>query len=419
MSRIPSRIFFGWWIVIVGTMINAVGSGIFYHSFTVFFLSLKRELVLSSAVVSLVFGASRLEGGFEGPLIGYLIDKLGPKKMIFFGSALAGTGFLLLSRIHSFRMFFVVYVFVIALGANAGFYHPITTVINNWFIRHRGTVFGIITAAGSLGGMIMVPILSYFTLTYSWRTASVVAGCTILALCLPLACLMHRSPEERGLKPDGGPGKAKNVEPDGLPEAFFDEVDFTVKEALKTFTFWLLTLCISLRILVTVALTAHMIPILVWKGMDEAAAAYLVSLYALLTIISMLVIGWIGDRFKKQMLCCVCLLFTVVCLIWQTVSSAGVSLYLLPVGMAIAMGSVPLNWSLIGDFFGRRSYARLRGIMLIGVGITTFISPVYAGWVFDRTESYTMVLISFSGMLVVPAVLFSILRPPAPPKREP
>ncbi|MFC1887166.1 MFS transporter, partial [Thermodesulfobacteriota bacterium] len=260
--------------------------------------------------------------------------------------------------------------------------------------------------------------LSYFTLAYSWRAASVVSGCIILALCLPLAGLMHRSPEERGLEPDGGPGKVENAEQDGPREATVDEVDFTIKQALKTFTFWLLTLCISLRILVTVAISAHMIPILVWKGMDEAAAAYMVSLYAFLTIIGMLVVGWIGDRFKKSMLCCVCLLITAVCLMWQTVSSTGTTLYLLPVGMAIAMGSVPLNWSLIGDFFGRRSYARLRGIMLISVGITTFISPVYAGWIFDRTESYTVVLISFSGMLLIPAVLFAILRPPAPAKLE-
>jgi hypothetical protein len=60
-----------------------------------FFLSLKRELVLSSAAISLVFGASRLEGGIEGPLVGYLIHKPGPKKMIAFGSALTGAGLLI------------------------------------------------------------------------------------------------------------------------------------------------------------------------------------------------------------------------------------------------------------------------------------------------------------------------------------
>ena len=259
----------------------------------------------------------------------------------------------------------------------------------------------------------MVPVLSYFTLNYSWRIAAVIGGSIILALCLPSALLMHRSPEEMGLLPDGGPLRSDIAQQRSSIETGLDEVDFTVKEALKTFAFWLLSLCISLRVLVTVALAAHMIPILVWKGTDEAAAAYLVSLSAFLTIVGMLGMGWMGDRFKKPLLCSLGLLSTIVCLLWTTFSTSIASRYLLPLGMAITMGSTPLNWSLIGDFFGRQSYATLRGMTLVGVGIATFVSPIYAGWVFDLTESYAIVLISFSAMLLVPTCLFAILRQPA------
>jgi len=412
-NRIRNRIFFGWWILAVGALINGVGVGIVYQGFTVFFLPLKRELALSSAAVSLVYGASRLEGGIEGPIIGYLIDKFGPRRLIFFGSTLSGIGFFLFSRIESFPTFFIVYVLLIAMGSNAGFFHPISTVINNWFIRRRGTAFGILTAAGSLGGMVMVPVLSHFALNYSWRTAAVVAGGLILAFCLPSSFLMHRSPEDRGLQPDGGPLPGEiTVQQNSSIESMFTEVDFTVKEALKTHTFWLLTLCISFRILVTVALAAHMIPVLVWKGMAEASAAYLVSLSAFLTIIGMLCMGWIGDRFNKPFLCSISLLATIVCLLWPTFSSSETALYLFPIGIAITMASVPLNWSLIGDFFGRQNYATLRGITVVGVGIATFISPIYAGWIFDVTESYKIVLISFSAMLLISAILFAILRRP-------
>jgi len=412
-NRFRGRIFFGWWIVTAGALINAVGSGIVYHGFTVFFLPLKRELALSSAAVSLVYGASRLEGGVEGPLVGYLITRFGPRKIIVFGAALAGTGFFLLSGINSFLMFFVVYVFIIAMGSNAGFYHPVSTVVNSWFIRHRGTAFGIITAAVSFGGMIMAPVLSYFTLSYSWRIAAVFAGSIIIVFCLPSALMMHRSPEDRGLKPDGGPPETKTLERHDSTENNFDEVDFTVKEAVRTFPFWLLNLCISLRILVTVSLNAHMIPILVWKGINESTAAYLVSLSAFLTILGMLALGWTGDRLKKSLLCSLSMIATTVCILCPIFSTTNAAVYLLPIGMAIAHGTAPLNWSLIGDFFGRKSYANLRGIMVIGVGVATFISPVYAGWIYDITESYTIVLISFSAMLLVSAVLFAVLRRPA------
>ena len=411
-NQTDRRIFFGWWVLAVGALINAVGVGIVYHSFTVFFLPLKRELALSSVAVSLVYASSRLEGGIEGPIIGYLINRFGPRRMIFLGSTLSAIGFFIFSRIDSFLTFFLVFVLLIAMGANAGLFHPVSTVINNWFIRRRGTAFGVLTAAGSLGGMVLAPLLSHFALSYGWRTAAILAGSMILIFNLPAAFFMYRSPEDRGLQPDGGVNPGYKSIDAGSIEPGPAEVDFTVKAALKTRAFWLLTLCISCRILVTVALSAHMIPVLVWKGMNEASAAYMVSLYALLTVVGMLVMGWVGDRFYKPFLCSISQLLTLVCLLGLTWVASDAALYLLPVGMAITMSTVPLNWSLIGDFFGRQNYATLRGIMVVGVGIATFISPIYAGWIYDLTQSYAIVLTSFSAMLLIAAVLFAVLRRP-------
>ncbi|MFC1971614.1 MFS transporter [Chloroflexota bacterium] len=277
-SKFRAKLFYGWVIVFAGALINAVGIGVVSYCFTIFFLPLRRDLGLSSAAVSLVYGASRLEGGLEGPLVGYLINRLGPRKMILAGAILTGIGFLLLPRVNSFLMLLFVYVFIISIGSNAGFFHPVSAAINSWFIRYRGVTFGIISAAIGLGGVIMAPVLSYFTLQYSWRTAAVFAGVVIITVSVPLAFLIYRSPEERGLLPDGKPIQNNTTDQPGSLELTTKEVDFKVKEAIKTFTYWLLTLCITLRILVTIALTCHFIPILVWKGMSESTAAYLLSL---------------------------------------------------------------------------------------------------------------------------------------------
>jgi MFS family permease len=90
-------------------------------------------------------------------------------------------------------------------------------------------------------------------------------------------------------------------------------------------------------------------------------------------------------------------------------SQAPLFIYLLPISLAVTMGITPLNWALIGDFFGRQSYARLRGIMAVIYGMATFLSPVYAGWVFDITENYTIVLITFSIILLITASIFAFL----------
>ena len=85
------------------------------------------------------------------------------------------------------------------------------------------------------------------------------------------------------------------------------------------------------------------------------------------------------------------------------------SLYVFPVGLAITMGTVPLNWAQIGDFFGRGSYATLRGIMGVGYGIGTFVSPIYAGWIFDRTGSYEDVLLTFIIVHLLATSIFAVL----------
>ena len=190
------------------------------------------------------------------------------------------------------------------------------------------------------------------------------------------------------------------------------DVNFSVKEALRTTTFWLLLTILTLRLFVTVAINTHLVPILVWKGVSESTAAYLVSLFAFSGIFTMLGIGWLGDRWNKPLLCSLCLVPTVVAMLGLMYSQNSLFIYSFPIAFAITMGKAPLGWSLIGDFFGRKSYATLRGIMGISYGTATFFSPIFAGWIFDNTGSYVRVLTTFSVILLVAICLFAMLRRP-------
>jgi sugar phosphate permease len=411
-----SRVYYGWWILLLGSLIQGIGGGVMYHSFTVFFLPLKRDLGASSAAISLLYGSARLEGGIDGTLYGYLIDRFGSRKMIMIGASLAGIGLILLSTVHSFLSFFLIYVFVVMVGSNAGFYHPVSTAVNKWFIRHRGLGFSVITASGAIGGMIMAPLLSYIMLTHGWRSGAICAGLMILAIALPAALPMKRSPEALGLYPDGRP--PQGAKPESLSPLcpVTTEINFTVREALKTSPFWLLMTGISLRLLVTVALNTHFVPILVWRGMGEAASAYLVSLYALISIPMTLAFGWMGDRWDKARLCSAGIIPTLAAMLGMFFFKGSAALYLFPIAFAVTMGTSSLNWALIGDFFGRNTYATLRGIMGVGYGVATFFSPIFAGLIFDRTESYDLVLLTFSVISAVAAALFALLRRPLPPQ---
>jgi len=408
-------IFFGWWILLLGALINGVGTGIIYHSMSVFFLPLKRDLGVSSTAISLLYGAARLEGGFEGPLVGYLIDRFGARKLILIGTTLTGLGLLLLTTVESFFTFFLVYVFIVSLGSNAGLFHPISTLVNQWFIRHRGLGFSVITASGSVGGMIMAPLLSFIILNYGWRTGAAAAGLIIMAVAIPAALPLKRSPEEVGLHPDGvaPPETYRKASNPGSPVAV--ERAFSVRQAVRTIHFWLLMACICLRLMVTVALNTHFVPLLVWKGMSEATSAYLLGFFALLSVPLAIGLGWIGDRWNKARLSSICILPIILAMMGMLFFKGETILYVFPVAFAFIMATAPLNWALIGDFFGRGSYATLRGIMGIGYGAATFVSPIYAGWIFDLTESYNIVLLTFSIIMALAAFFFAILSPPQPP----
>ena len=412
-----NRVFYGWWIVLLGSLIITVGAGILSHGFTVFFLPLKRDLGVSSAAISLLFGAARLEGGVEGPLVGYLVDRWGPRVMMLMGAALAGVGFILLSFVQTFWQFFFIYIFIISLGYNAGFFHPVYAAVNSWFVRHRGKGFAITGVAASVGGVFMAPLLSYLILSFGWRTGAVIAGLTILTVAVPAALPIRRSPESMGLLPDGDSPWDDRIAGERRRLETAPQTEFTVAEALHTLDFWILLLAIALRVSITVALTIHFVPLFVWQGQTEAASAYLVSLFALSTIPVTLVCGWFGDRWDKSLICGLGVFPTMAGMLLLMYGHSGISLYALPVGLAITMGTVPLNWALIGDFFGRRSYGTLRGIMVVGTGLGTFLSPIYAGWVFDRTETYAPVLWTFFTVHLLAAVLFFILHRRAPQKR--
>ena len=114
-------IFYGWWIVAATCVVNAMGGGVYFYGFSVFFLPIKEALKLSSASTSLIFSLSRAEGAIEGPLAGYLIDRYGPRRMLTVGSLIVAVGYILLSRVNSFATFLFVYLGIVSLAFNAAF----------------------------------------------------------------------------------------------------------------------------------------------------------------------------------------------------------------------------------------------------------------------------------------------------------
>ena len=122
------RVFYGWWIVAAGGILNALAGGTYHSGLSVYFLPVTRDFGLNRAATSLAYGLARLEGGIVGPVTGYLVDRLGPRTMITVGGLIASLGFFLLALTPNFTTFLLVYVGVLALGVHVGFNNGIMAI---------------------------------------------------------------------------------------------------------------------------------------------------------------------------------------------------------------------------------------------------------------------------------------------------
>ncbi|MBI4236385.1 MAG: MFS transporter, partial [Chloroflexi bacterium] len=153
-------------------------------------------------------------------------------------------------------------------------------------------------------------------------------------------------------------------------------------------------------------------PLLIWKGLSPQTAANLIGLWSLLVIPASLAGGYLGDRGNKRLIISGGMLVGAGAFLLLALSHGAVYIYLFIVLLATFDNLGVMGWSLLGDYFGRRHFATLRGIMAGAGSVGIALAPVYAGWVWDRTGSYTMALVPFALLLVAASVLYALLPRP-------
>ena len=407
-----SDVYYGWRMVGLVSVIRIVGGGLHQFGFTVFFLPISQDLGISRAATSLAFSLSRAQGAIEAPLVGYLIDRYGPRPIMVTAVFLAGLGYILLSWADSYASFMIVYLGVISLAFVAGFVHSPMVVANSWFIRQRARAMTVVSAAVPIGGALISPLLAIGVSSIGWRWAAFLSGCVFLLVCLPLTFHLKRSPESMGLLPDGE-ATALNEDADSSISSADRNAkgDFTSRQAMKTWMFWVLVTAMTARVTCYSAATVHFIPLMVWKGMSESAAASLLGIFALVNLVAHFVLGWIADKVNKPKLLAVCHLLPAVSVVPLLFDSAHYQLWLFAIGFTLLDASFPIVWATVGDFFGRRHFATIRGMMSFFYMWGSFAGPVLAGVIYDKTQTYWIVLWIFLCLLIVATLLvFSLIR---------
>ncbi len=401
--------FYGWWIVIAGGVGMAIASGINFHGFGNFIIPLTKEFGWSRTVISSVFSLARLESGLLGPIEGYFVDRIGPRRLMLVGIPLMGLGYILMSRINSLTAFFLVYVLGITLGNSLGMSTPMTAAVANWFNRKRGLAFGVMWSGVGLGGL-LVPALGWAVERFGWRDAAMFVGIGLIAVGIPIASVMRHRPEQYGYYPDG---KAPDGTAAQRPSQADLSQDFTAREALGTSSFWFLSLSITARSLVSGGIGLHLVPYFVGLGASPVGAAALAGSVGVMSIPGRFGLSAMGDFVDRRyvMAASLAVMTVAIVLMARATTISGV-IPVLVVFSAAQGGISVIPQSLIAEYFGRRSYATIQGfrssIQMAGI----IVGPIISGLIFDTTGSYTIAFLGFSGASVVSMVLVLFAKPP-------
>jgi len=264
---------------------------------------------------------------------------------------------------------------------------------------------------------------------YDWRIAALMGAGAYFFLILPLIPFLKKSPESIGLLPDGANPDAVRRARDATAETasqesqgelqrlrgYYDGVDFSVREALRTSSFWYLLTGTMLRQVSKVGVELHYVAILQWKDLDLSAAALIFTLRLGVNVPSKLVIGYFGDRVSKTAVLSGGMVLSAAGLVLLLFYDAAWILMFSAIVIGVAEGITPVNWGTIGDYFGRRHYATLRGVINLSYSWVLLSVPFATGWWFDQHASYTVPIAVSLGAAVGSAVVYAMMRRPNRP----
>ena len=358
-----------------------------------------------------------------GIILGPFADeKHGPKVMAIIGVILFGLSLLYMRNAEAVFGYIVVFGVVGGLGR---FTVQIALVIvPKWFVRKRGLAQACVSAGFSVGPLIFPFILQILVDSIGWRDAWFVMGVALLALALPGAFLIIRSPEDVGLLPDGDkpeePYRSTSmVAETPVYRSDSKEISLTRKEALKTRQFWLLAIAIGLATLGIRGMIPNFQPFFISLGFKASTAAVSISAYAIPAIIMGFVFGLMADRKgprKPFLVVCVIVasglvLVSLVSLVQNIFMMFAAMIYL---GFGLNAFFV-VSQVFVANTFGRQHIGSIRGVMGTVNNMASFGGPWLFGVMYDVFAEYNILFAVAVGFWLITITMGILVRPLARP----
>lgn len=398
------RLFYGWWMVLICCLAMAAGPILITGTFSIFVKPLAEEFGWSRGSISLAFSIVAFMIALFAPVLGVLIDRVGPRKVIMTGAVVFGGGFCSFWFLSASLWHLYACYLVTAFGGACLTSLPFATIISRWFTHQRGMALGLMGTGVFLGGMYGPPLVTSIVTTVGWRWAYVTLGIIIWVVAIPLSSfLLIDTPEQKGLQPFG----EQEGENDAAPGSHFSHPTssrgLTLAEARKTPAFWCMAVSFSLLSAVSHACITHFAPLLTDQGLSPRQAASALMLLSAMGVLGRIIAGYLVDRLPAHLVAAGLFLGIVIGLVAafgaQDVRLAFVFAAMVGLGFGAETDLMPY---LIAHHFGLASFGRIFGWLYGAFAFGGMLGPLLMGKVFDATSSYDLAL-----TVLIPATIVS------------
>ncbi|NLD37835.1 MAG: MFS transporter [Desulfatiglans sp.] len=395
--------FYGYAIVFASFCLQILGLGMF-NSFGVFINPLVSDFGWSRASLTGALSFVYVIAALVSIVLGRLNDRFGPRLIMTICGVVLGVGYLLMSRIWSIWSFYIFCCLFIGIGIS-GVDVVLLSTIARWFIIKRGLLTGIVKVGTGAGMFIMPLIINKLINYYGWRNTLIILGIIVLILFFIVSQMLVRDPFIKGLAPDGDRDIKNRVKS-------HIEKGISFKKAIGTRQFYTIAIVYTLFYTCSNTMMIHIVPHGLDLGLTGGDAAKVLSTLGAFSIFGRLLMGAAGDRVGNISAMFVCFIFLLSGLMWLQFSHNMWMLIIFAMIHGFAHGGVfSVISPILAELFGTVSHGLIFGITAFISSMGGFIGPVMAGYLFDRTGSYSAAFIVLAAMSFTGLITSLTLKP--------
>ncbi len=378
------KVRYGWVVVATSFVIFAIVFGIQF-SFAIFFKPLEDTFGWSRASISGTLTIHLIVYGLSLIPAGWALARFNTRAIFAIAALLIGSSLALCSRVSEPWQLYVLYG--VPLGIGVGICGPpLLALVVEWFSEKRGMALGIASAGIGFGALVGAPLINSLIASGGWRNAFVVLGAVSCATLLVCAYFMRRSPrpaagERESVTPRGHDSQASSPSSRGI----------TFKQAIRTKEAVLIALAQSAAIFALRTVQTHIVAHAVDTGISPSIAALAIGTIGGLSIIGRLGMGFAQDKIgaRRSMITCLAIQGTSMLALPFIKADLLFFVFAMVFGFTYG-GDVPQVPALVARSFGLVAVSSIYGLVTAVGNMTGALGPIFAGYVFDLTGSYTI-----------------------------